>query len=202
MFDFIGTVDNHATVPSPILDETQPKGYRVEQRLQVTLKAAANERSYTVEFRLGEDSQAPSEQQLDAWIESAELVQAFCTGLSARPFVHQEGKTYRSRGKAVQIGEQKAELDSFVVFAGHAMAPLSGSGAPALEDVVKQVRAAYKRGQRQFRAQRNAERAAQLEAQLEERARQMVERRAAQVAEAERERDEAAVAANGANRKR
>jgi hypothetical protein len=197
MFDYIGTVDNHALVPSPVLDETQPKGYRVEQRLQVTLKAASNERTYTVEFRLDQDSQAPSEQLLDQWIESGELVQAFCTGLTARPFVHQAGKTYRSRGKAVQIGEATANLDSFVVFAGHSMAPLSGTGTPSLEEVTKAVRAAYKRGQRQYRAQRNAERAVQLEAQLEERARQLVERRAAQAVE---EKEEQAAASNGRKR--
>ena len=181
MFDFIGIADNYTIVPAPVLDETQPKGYRVEQRLQVTLKAASNERAYTVEFRLGEDSQAPSEQLLTQWIESGELVQAYCTGLTARPFVHQEGKTYQARGSEREINGSKAVLDSFVVFAGFAMAPLSGG--PALEELVKQARGAYKRSQRQYRAQRNTERAKQQEAQLEERARQMLERKAQQDAE-------------------
>ncbi len=181
MFDFIGTLDNFATVPAVVLDETESKGYRVEQRQQVTLKSASNEKAYTVEFRLGEDSQAPSEELLNQWLESGELVQAFCTGLTARPFVHQEGKNYQARGSEREINGSKAVLDSFVVFAGFAMAPLAGG--PALEEMVKQARGSYKRSQRQYRAQRNAERTKQQEAQLEERARQMLERKAQQEAE-------------------
>jgi hypothetical protein len=185
MFDVIGIADNYTIVPAPVLDETQPKGYRVEQRMQVTLKAASNERSYTIEFRLGETSQAPSEELLNQWIESGELVQAFCTGLTARPFVHQEGKAYQARGSQKEINgllATLATLDTFVVFAGFAMAPLAGSAAGTLEELVKQARGAYKRGQQQYRAQRNAERAKQQEAQLEERAHQLLERKAQQEA--------------------
>ena len=42
MFAVIGTVDNYTILPSPVLDDSDPKGYRIEQRLQVTLKLAAN----------------------------------------------------------------------------------------------------------------------------------------------------------------
>ncbi len=123
MFAVIGTVDNYTILPSPVLDDADPKGYRIEQRLQVTLKLAANERQqYTVEFRLGDESQAPSTDLLTKWLESGELVQAYCAGLAARPFVHSKEKTYQRRGRAVQIGDQTAELDAFVVFAGSAMA--------------------------------------------------------------------------------
>jgi hypothetical protein len=181
MFDYIGIPDNYQIVPTPILDETQPQGYRVEHRLQVTLKAASNERGYTVEFRLGDDSQAPSEEQLNTWIDSGELVQAFCSAVTARPFVHQEGKQYQARGSKKEINGAEAILDTFVIFAGVSMAPLAGNAA--LEDLVKQVRSAFKRSQRQYRAQRSAERAKQQEAQLEERARQLLERKAQQDAE-------------------
>ena len=198
MYAYIGTVDNFIVLPSPVLDESAPGGSRIEQRLQVTIKAASNEQTQTVEFRLGDESAAPGEDQLTKWLESGELVQAFCTGLSARPFLHQEGKTYRSRGREVQIGETTASLDAFVVLAGVSMAPLSGG--PPLEDVVKQVRAAYKRSQRDFRARRNAERVRQLEGQLEERVRQMKERRAAQEAEKATAPSAEAAAANGRKR--
>lgn len=177
MFAVIGTVDNYTILPSPVLDDADPKGYRIEQRLQVTVKLAANERQqYTVEFRLGDESQAPSTEVLTKWLESGELVQAFCAGLAARPFVHSKEKTYQRRGRAVQIGEQTAELDAFVVFAGSAMAPLE-AGSP-LEEQVKQARAVFKRSQRTYRDQRNAARVQQMEAQLEERVRQLQERRA------------------------
>src|SRR5689334_14596793 len=86
MYAYIGTIDNFTILPSPVLDESAPQGYRIEQRLQVTIKAASNEQTQTVEFRLGDESASPSEEQLTKWLESGELVQAFCTGLSARPF--------------------------------------------------------------------------------------------------------------------
>jgi len=172
----IGTVDNFIVLPSPVLDES-PQGYHLEQRLQVTLQAAANERQLLIEFRLGEGSEAPSEQLLTAWLESGDLVEALCTGLSARPFLQAKDKTYRRQGKAVQVGDETAHLDTMVVFAGASMATLSE--AKPLEEAVKAARASYKRGQREYRAQRNAERVKQLEAQVGERVRQLRERQAA-----------------------
>jgi hypothetical protein len=195
MIDLVGPVANVTVVPTPLLDDSAPKGYRIEQRLQVTLTLASNERQqYTVEFRLGEDSLAPSTELLTKWLESGELVQAFCTGLAARPFVHAKEKTYQRRGRQVQVGDQTAELDAFVVFAGSSMAPLE-SGSP-LEEQVKQARATYKRSQRAYRDQRNAARVAQIEAQLEERVRQMQERRA----QAETEKATTESGANGRTR--
>ena len=194
----VGTVDNFEILPTPVLDESAPEGYRMEQRLQVSLKSAADERQLTVEFRLGEGSDAPSEQQLNAWLETGELVQAFCTSLAARPFVHREGKTYRSRGKEVQIGDTKAALDAFVVFAGFAMSPL-GEGALSLEEAVRKARAAYKRGQRAYRERRSAERLQQMQAEMPERIKQLQERKAAQDAEKQAQ---AAEESTGQNRRK
>jgi hypothetical protein len=173
----IGTVDNFILMPSPVLDESE-QGFHLEQRLQVTLQAAANERQLMVEFRLGEGSEAPSEQQLNGWLESGDLVEALCTGLTARPFVQNKEKTYRRQGKAVQVGDETAHLDTMVVFAGASMSTLAA--AKPLEEAVKAARAAYKRGQREYRVQRNAERVKQLEAQMGERIKQLRERRAAE----------------------
>jgi hypothetical protein len=173
----IGTVDNFILMPSPVLDES-PQGYHLEQRLQVTLQAAANERQLMVEFRIGEGSEAPSEQLLTAWLESGELVEALCTGLTARPFMQSKDKTYRRQGKAVQVGDETAYLDTMVVFAGASMSALAD--AKPLDEAVKSARASYKRGQREYRAQRNAERVKQLEAQVGERVKQLRERKAAE----------------------
>jgi hypothetical protein len=200
MFNVIGSIDNFITLPTPVLDETRPEGYRLEQRLQVGIKTAADERQVTIEFRLGDDSDAPAEQLLNSWLESGELVQAFCTGLTARPFVHREGKTYRSRGKEVQIGEAKASLDAFVVFAGFAMSPMTGDGTLSIEDAVRKARAAFKRGQRAYRERRSAERLKQLEADLPERIKQLQERKAAQDAEKLAEVSGEAVGPNGRKR--
>jgi hypothetical protein len=181
MFDTIGTIENYNKVPSPVLDETQAQGYRVEERLQVAIKAASNERTYTVEFRLGDDSQAPSEQQLNTWMDGSELVQAYCSAITARPFVHQEGKQYQARGSKKEINGAEAILDTFIVFAGVSMAALEDTSP--LAAVVKQVRGDFKRSQRAYRAQRNAEKALEQQAKLEERARQLLDRKAQQDAE-------------------
>ncbi len=195
----VGTIDNFEILPTPVLDESAPEGYRMEQRLQVSLKSAADERQLTVEFRLGEGSDAPAEQQLNAWLETGELVQAFCTGLAARPFVHRDGKTYRTRGKEVQIGDTKAALDAFVVFAGFAMSPL-GEGALTVEEAVRKARAAYKRGQRAYRERRSAERLKQMQAEMPERIKQLQERKAAQDAEKQAQAAEEATGQNGRKR--
>jgi hypothetical protein len=195
----VGTIDNFEILPTPVLDESAPEGYRMEQRLQVSLKSAADERQLTVEFRLGEGSDAPSEQQLNAWLETGELVQAFCTGLAARPFVHRDGKTYRTRGKEVQIGGTKAALDAFVVFAGFAMSPL-GEGAMTIDEAVRKARAAYKRGKRAYRERRSAERLKQLQAEMPERIKQLQERKAAHDAEKQAQAAEEATGQNGRKR--
>jgi hypothetical protein len=173
----IGTVDNFILMPSPILDESA-QGFHLEQRLQVTLQAAANERQLMIEFRLGEGSEAPSEQLLNQWLESGDLVEALCTGLTARPFKQDKDKTYRRQGKAVQVGDETVHLDTMVVFAGASMAPLAE--AKPIAEAVKAARASYKRGQREYRAQRNAERVKQMEAQMVDRVKQLRERKAAE----------------------
>src|SRR5258708_22535465 len=173
----IGTVDNFILMPSPVPDESE-QGFHLEQRLQVTLQAAANERQLMIEFRLGEGSEAPSEQLLNAGLESGDLVEALCTGLTARRFKQDKDKTYRRQGKAVQVGEETVHLDTMVVFAGASMALLAD--AKPLGEAVKAARAAYKRGQREYRAQRNAERVKQMEAQMGERIKQLRARHAAE----------------------
>jgi hypothetical protein len=183
MFTAIGNVGNFIVVPNLVPDETDPSGGRRDDRLQVTLELASNEKTVTIEFRLGEGSEAPAEQQLMKWLEDGELVQAFCTGCTAKPFIHNPEKTYRNAGKEVEVADGvKAEIDAFVVFAGVSMAPLAGG--PALEEVVKKVRAAHKRSQRDFRLRRNAERLRELEEQLPARLKAMQERKAAQAAAA------------------
>src|SRR5262249_9752963 len=118
----------------------------------------------------------PSEQLLTTWLELGDLVEALCTGLSARPFLQAKDKIYRRQGKAVQVGDETAHLDTMVVFAGASMSTLAD--AKPLDDAVKAARASYQRGQRGYRAQRNAERVKLMEAQVADRVRQMRERKA------------------------
>ncbi len=204
MIDVIGTLDNFTLLPTPVLDDTEASGFRTEQRMQVSLKAASDEEALTIEFRPGADGRfdtdAPSEALLNQWIESGELVQAFCASVRAQPFQHKPGKTYRKKGKSMQVGAETVEMESFVVFSGVSMAPLAGG--PALDEQVRKARASYKAKQREYRAKRNAERVAQMEAQMGERVQQMRERQAAQaqqMAQAAGQPAEA-VAANGRRR--
>ena len=173
----IGTVDNFILMPSPVLDESE-QGFHLEQRFQVTLQAAANERQLMIEFRTGEGSDAPTEQLLNAWLESGDLVEALCTGLTARPFMQNKDKIYRRQGKEVKVGDETAYLDTMVVFSDASMSLLTE--AKSLDDAVKAARASYKRGQREYRAQRNAERVKQMESQVLDRVKQMRERKAAE----------------------
>jgi len=202
VIDVIGPVDNFTVLPTPVLDENEPSGVRVEQRLQVTLKSAADEEALTIEFRPGTDGRfdadAPSEALLNQWIESGELIQAFCSSVRSQPFQHKPGKTYRKKGKTIQVGAETVEMESFMVFAGVSMAPLVGN--PDLEERVRKARASYKAKQREYRAKRNAERVAQMEAQMGERVQQLRERQAQQAAQAAAAAQPEAVAANGRRR--
>jgi hypothetical protein len=192
------SVDTFILVPSPVLDDSE-QGFHLEQRLLVTLQSTANERQLMIEFRTGEGSDAPAEQLLNQWLESGELVEALCSGLTARPFKQDESKTYQRKGKEIQVGDETAHIDTMVAFAGAAMAPLSA--ARPLEEAVKSARASYKRGQRECRAQRNAERATQMEAQVFDRVKQLRERKAAEdAAKATVTGEPEAAAANGRKR--
>lgn len=177
MYFVIGTIDNAITLPTPILDDS-PQGYHLEDRMQVTVKSAANDKTTTIEFRLGPDSDAPAEQQLIAWMEGGDLVRVVCSTVSARPFVHQDGKQYRSRGSEKEINGQTAVLDTLIVFAGQSITP--AADAFDVEDEVRKARGSYKKAQREFRQRLNAERVEKAKAQMEERVAKMKEARAKQ----------------------
>ncbi len=177
MLATIGTVENFMTMPSPILDDSE-QGYHLEERLQVTLKSAVDERQLMIEFRLGDTSATPSEQVLAKWLEEDELVAALCTGISARPSVQKQDKSSR---REAQVGEQTAHPDGMVVLAGQTMVALS-EGID-LREAVKSTRAAYKRAQRDNTLRRNAERVEQFKAQLPERVRRLKERQIPQAQE-------------------
>jgi hypothetical protein len=177
MLMLISTIDNALTLPTPVLDDSS-QGYHLEDRLQVTVKSLANDKSYTVEFRLGEGSDAPSEAQLIQWMESGEAVRVVCSGVTARPFVHQDGKQYRSRGSEKEINGAAAVLDTLIVFAGQSITPASATFD--LDEEVRKARGAYKKAQREFRQRLNADRVEKAKAQLAERVAKMQEARAKQ----------------------
>src|SRR6185437_11252974 len=177
MLMLISTIDNAITLPTPVLDESA-QGYHLEDRMQVTVKSVANDKSYTVEFRLGEGSDAPAEAQLIAWMEGGDTVRVVCSGVTARPFVHQDGKQYRSRGSEKEINGSAAVLDTLIIFAGQSISP--ASDAFDLEDEMRKARGSYKKAQREFRQRLNAERVEKAKAQMDERVAKMKEARAKQ----------------------
>lgn len=174
MLLLIGSVDNVETTPTPILDDSQ-QGYHVEDRLRLTLRSAVDDKTYTIEFRTEGDG-TPTKDQMDQWMESGDLVRATCANVSARPFVHQDGKSYRSRGSVKEINGQPTTLDALIVFTGQAVT--LASAAWDVETEVRAARGAYKKSQKAYRDQSNARRRATLEAQIPERAAKMRESQA------------------------
>ncbi|MBA3826296.1 MAG: hypothetical protein H0X24_20645 [Ktedonobacterales bacterium] len=172
MIIHIATADNAFVLPTPVLDESE-QGYHLEDRMQVTVRSPANDKTATVEFRLDEGSDAPSLDQVDAWIESGDLLRVVCSGVTARPFTHQEGKQYRSRGSEKEINGQTVTLDTLIIFAGQSIALAS---APFdAEEEVRKARGSYKKAQRAYRQRSNAERLAKTNAGMEERIAKMRE---------------------------
>ncbi|MBA3824325.1 MAG: hypothetical protein H0X24_10585 [Ktedonobacterales bacterium] len=172
MIIHIATADNAFVLPTPVLDDTE-KGYHLEDRMQVTVRSPANDKTATVEFRLDAESDAPTLAQLDAWIESGDLLRVVCSGVTARPFIHQEGKQYRSRGSEKEINGQTATLDTLIIFAGQSIT-LASEPFDADEEV-RRARGAYKKAQRSYRQRTNAERLARTNAGMEERIAKMRE---------------------------
>ncbi len=176
MLMLIGTCDNVQVVPTPVLDDSE-KGYHTEERLQVTVKSAANDKPQLVEFRpSSEDHTIPSDAQLTSWMEAGELLRVVCSGVTARPFVHDPAKQYRTRGSEREINGQTVALDTLMVFAGQSATP--ASSPLDLDAEVRAARGAYKKAQRVFRERVNAERAKKLEAELPGRVAKMREAQA------------------------
>ena len=67
----------------------------------------------------------PPRALFNQWLESGDLVEALCTGLTARPFMQNKDKTPRRQGKEVKVGDEIAYLDTMVVFAGASMSTLA-----------------------------------------------------------------------------
>jgi hypothetical protein len=177
MFISIGTIDNAITLPTPVLDESE-QGYHLEDRLQVTVKSAANDKTTTIEFRIGEGSDAPAEQQLITWMEAGDLVRIVCSSVASRPFIHQEGKQYRSRGSEKEINGTTAVLDTLIVFAGQSIALATDTFD--IDAEVRKARGSYKRAQREYRQRLNADRIERTKADLPERIAKMRDARAKQ----------------------
>ena len=179
MLNLIATLDNAVELPTPVLDDSET-GYHLEQRLQVTAKSPVNDRTFTIEFRLGDGSDAPAAQQLTAWMEAGELVRISCSGVTARPFTHQEGKQYRSRGSEREINGKTVTLDTLLVFAGTSI--VSAATPFDAEEEVRKARGAYQRQQRSYRETVNARRVAQAQATIAERVTRMKEAQAKRTA--------------------
>jgi hypothetical protein len=197
MIVHFATADNCLVLPQPIPDESE-KHYHLEERMQVSLRAPDNDKQYTIEFRLDEGSNAPTQAQVDDWIESGELLRVVCSGVSARAFAHQEGKQYRSRGSEKEINGQTVTLDTMVIFAGQSIT--LASDPFDVEDEVRKARGAYKKAQRAFRQRINAEKVEKAKAGIEERVAKMQEAAKAREAAAAAGTPDGAAAGTGRRR--
>jgi hypothetical protein len=167
--------------------------------MQVTIKSAANDKTCTIEFRLGEGSDAPSEEQLIEWMESGKEVRVVCTTVAARPWVHQEGKQYRTQGSPKEINGVMVALDTIIVFSGQSIA--LASDPLNLEEDISKARGAYKRSQRDFRKRLNADRIAKTHTELPDRIAKMRESRAKQATQNGETSEEGSAPASGSVRR-
>lgn len=180
----IGTIDNVAKLPAPVLDDSQ-QGYHVEERLQVTLRSSANDRQMTIEYRPSSDPAAsgiPTVQDLIAWMKGGEVMRCVCSGVTARPFIQQEGKQYRSRGSEKDLNGQTVALDAMIIFAGISAAPVTEN--LDLDAEIRKARGAFKEQQWEYRDQFNQQRAQKALDEMPDRAAKMIESRAKRTAKA------------------
>lgn len=171
-----GSIINIFVAPVAFLDADAPDGVRVEDQVNLTLKAAADDKEYQHALPAKNDSIALK--TLEEWQSQGKLVTVFASSLRAVPFVHDTRKDeagnpvkkYMRPGRKVTVGEQSIETDAFVIFQSYDVQLAESVG---LEKSATQARGDFLKRQQEMRKRANQARV--------ERARQLVEERKTQV---------------------
>lgn len=170
-----GNIVNLYVAPFAFLDADAPDGVRVEDQINLTLRAAADQQEYQHNLPA---KGAVTLKSLEEWQAQGKLVTVFSSGLRAVPFVHDNRKDeagnplkkYQRAGRKVSVSEGFAiEADAFVVFQSYDVQPADAVG---MEKPAEKARGDYIRRQQEFRKRANQARV--------EKAQQMVEERKAQ----------------------
>lgn len=170
-----GNIVNLYVAPVAFLDADASEGVRVEDQINLTLRAAADQQEYQHNLPA---KGAVTLKTLEEWQAQGKLVTVLSSGLRAIAFIHDNRKDesgnplrkYQRSGRKVNVGENLAvEADAFVVFQSYdvQLADTVGMGKLA-----ENARGDYIRRQQEFRKRANQARV--------EKAHQMVEERKAQ----------------------
>jgi len=171
-----GSIVNLYTAPVAFLDVEAPEGVRVEDQINLTLKAAADDKEY--QHGLPVKGGTAALKSLEEWQAQGKLVTIFSSSVRAVPFVHDNRKDeagnpmkkYLRPGRKLTVGEGVAvEADAFLIFQSYdvQLAEQTGLGKSA-----EQARGDFLKRQQEFRKRSNQARV--------EKARQLVEERKAQ----------------------
>ncbi len=170
-----GSIVNLFVAPVAFLDADAPEGVRIEDQINLTIKAAADDKEY--QHSLPAKNGTVATKTLEEWQAQGKLVTVFSSSLRAVPFVHDTRKDeagnplkkYMRPGRKVTVGEQAIETDAFVVFQSY---DVQLAEAVGMEKPAVQARGDYLKRQQELRRRANQARV--------ERARQLVEERKTQ----------------------
>jgi hypothetical protein len=174
-----GSIVNLYIAPVAFLDANAADGVRVEDQINLTLKAAADDTEY--QHALPVKGGGAALKSLEEWQAQGKLVTVYASSVRAVPFVHdnrkdEEGKPlkkYLRPGRKLTVGEGLAvEADAFLVFQSYDVRLAEETG---MAKSAEQARGDYLRRQQEFRQRSNQARV--------EKARQLVEERKAQAKE-------------------
>jgi hypothetical protein len=171
-----GTIANLFVAPVAYLDAEGPEGVRVEDQINLTLKAAADDKEY--QHSLPVKGGTVALKALEDWQAQGKLVTAFASSVRAVPFVHDTRKDeagnpmkkYLRPGRKLTVGDGLAvEADAFLVFQSYDVQLAEQAG---LAKSAEQARGDFLKRQQEFRKRSNQARV--------EKARQLVDERKAQ----------------------
>jgi hypothetical protein len=171
-----GSIVNLFVAPIAFLDAEAPDGVRIEDQINLTLKAAADDKEYQHALPIKGDTAAMK--SLEEWQAQGKLVTIFSSSVRAVPFVHDTRKDeagnpmkkYLRPGRKLTVGEGLAvEADAFLIFQSYDVQLAEQVG---LAKSAEQARGDFLKRQQEFRKRSNQARV--------EKARQLVEERKAQ----------------------
>lgn len=174
-----GYIVNLYVAPVAIPDPDSAEGVREEEQINLSLRAAADDKEYNHNIAITPNTIALK--TLEEWQIEGKLVTVFSSSLRAVPFVHDSTKDkdgnpvkkYARAGRKVMVGQLAVETDAFVVFQSYDVQVAETLG---LDKPAEKAHGDYIRRQAEYRKRSNLQRI--------EKAKQLVVERKAQIKEA------------------
>jgi hypothetical protein len=133
MFTASGEVVNFYVAPQWVPDANEPDGGRMEDYMNLTMRALSNEREYQFSWSTTKGPQT-GEQQLKDWQKSATKITVYASDVRAIPFgmdrnaKNDDGtpKTYVTPGTKLTVGKNTMEVGVLIAFTATEIEPLAG----------------------------------------------------------------------------